>query len=204
MESNLNGTWLFVKTGDQYGDTDLIEFDGDDILHFLLKNTDGSKLYKEIINGWVEKSIDLNYKIINSNRIRFYKKGIKLSVISENERISEEILFELDYEKLFPTQTDLSPEEIQLLKFDFSWNRFKKIIEFNKILDSPEMQELHKITNRIGSKILLEKFAETLFVSFYNDEHVSLQLPIKYVDSEIMILYGFPNEPYEVTCQVLK
>ena len=105
---------------------------------------------------------------------------------------------------MFPTQTDLLEEEIQLLKFDFSWNRFKKIIEFNKILDSPEMQELHKITNRIGSKILLEKFAETLFVSFYNDEHVSLQLPIKYVDSEIMILYGFPNEPYEVTCSVIK
>ena len=56
MESNLNGTWLFVKTGDQYGDTDLIEFDGDDILHFLLKNTANSQIF-------------LSNKIVKNSRI---------------------------------------------------------------------------------------------------------------------------------------
>ncbi|MQP23706.1 hypothetical protein GFJ94_01355 [Flavobacterium sp. LMO8] len=105
---------------------------------------------------------------------------------------------------MFPTQTDLSEEEIQLLKFDFSWNNNKKIIVFNEILDSLVIQELNKDMNRIGSRILLERFNETLFLSFYDDIYVDIQIPIKYVDSEIMILYGFPNEPYEVTCTVIK
>ena len=205
MESNLNGTWLFVKTGGHYGKTDLIEFDNDDILHFTLEKSNNSFLHKERNQLWKEKQNEIDFKFLNSNRIRFFRKGIKRTVNNfEESSTSTECIFELDYERLFPTQTDLSEEEIQLLKFDFLWNNNKKNIVFNEILDSPVIQELNKNMNREGSRILLERFNETLFLSFYDDIYIDIQIPIKYVDSEIMILYGFPNEPYEVTCTVIK
>ena len=205
MESNLEGTWFFVRTGGYYGKTDLIEFDNDNIFHFTLEKSDDSFLHKERNQLWNEKLNEKDFKFLNPNRIRLFRKGFKRTVSNFNEAsTSTECIFELDYERLFPTQTDLSEEEIQLLKFDFSWNNNKKIIVFNEILDSPVIQELNKNMNREGSRILLEKFNETLFLSFYDDVYLDIQIPIKYVDSEIMILYGFPNEPYEVTCTVIK
>ncbi|MCW1148262.1 hypothetical protein [Flavobacterium lacisediminis] len=205
MKADLNGTWLFVKTGGDYGKTDLIEFDNDDILHFTLERSDDLFLHKVRNQLWNEKLNEEDFKFLNPNRIRLFRKGIKRAVSNFNEAsTSTECIFELDYERLFPTQTDLSEEEIQLLKFDFSWNNNKKIIVFNDILDSRVIQELNKSMNRIGSRILLERFNETLFLSFYDDIYVDFQIPIKYVDSEIMVLYGFPNEPYEVTCTVKK
>ena len=205
MKADLNGTWFFVKTGGHYGKTDLIEFDNDEILHFTLEKSDDSFLHKERNQLWNEILNVEELKFLTPNRIRLFRKGIKRTVSNFNEAsTSTECVFELDYERLFPTQTDLSEEEIQLLKFDFSWNNNKKIIVFNEILDSLVIQELNKDMNRIGSRILLERFNETLFLSFYDDIYVDIQIPIKYVDSEIMILYGFPNEPYEVTCTVIK
>ena len=205
MEANLNGTWLFVKTGSHYGKTDLIEFDNDNILHFSLEKSDDLFLHKERNQLWNEQLDEKDFKFLNLNRIRLFRKGIKRTVNNFDESsTSTECIFELDYVRLFPTQTDLSEEEIQLLKFDFSWNNNKKIIVFNEILDSQVIQELNKNMNREGSRILLERFNETLFLSFYDDIYVDIQIPIKYVDSEIMILYGFPNEPYEVTCTVIK
>lgn len=205
MEADLIGTWLFVSIGGRYGKTDLIEFDNDDILHFTLEKSDNSFLHKERNQLWNEKLNEKDFKFLNPNRIRLFRKGIKRTVSNFNEAsTSTERIFELDYERLFPTQTDLSEEEIQLLKYDFFWNNNKKIILFNEILDSPVIQEFNKSMNRIGSRILLERFDETLFLSLYDDIYVDIQIPIKYVDSEIMVLYGFPNEPYEVTCQVLK
>jgi hypothetical protein len=205
MEADLIGTWLFVSIGGRYGKTDLIEFDNDDILHFTLIKGDDFLLYKERNQLWNEKLNEKDFKFLNPNRIRLFRKGIRRTVSNSDEAsTSTECIFELDYERLFPTQTNLSEEEIQLLKFDFSWNNNKKIIVFNEILDSLVIQELNKDMNRIGGRILLERFNETLFLSFYDDIYLDIQIPIKYVDSEIMVLYGFPNEPYEVTCQVLK
>ena len=55
MKADLNGTWLFVKTGGHYGKTDLIEFDNDDILHFTLERSDDLFLHKMRNQLWNER-----------------------------------------------------------------------------------------------------------------------------------------------------
>jgi hypothetical protein len=47
----------------------------------------------------------------------------------------------------------------------------------------------------------LEKLDQTLLISIINNNIRGLILPIKEVDDEKMILYGFPEIPYEVRAE---
>ena len=71
-------------------------------------------------------------------------------------------------------------------------------------MDSPVIQEINKRLNKEGSKVVLENLNETLFLSFYSNGHSERLIPIKYVDNKIMILYGFPKEPYEIECKIIE
>lgn len=80
----------------------------------------------------------------------------------------------------------------------------KKNLQFNEIIDSPDIQEINRRLNKEGSIIVLEKLNETLFVSLYIDNYLDKMIPIKYVDRQKMILYGFPKEPYEINCSIIE
>lgn len=77
-------------------------------------------------------------------------------------------------------------------------------LRFNEVLYSPIVQEINKRLNKEGSRIVLEKLNETLFVSLYIDNYLDKLIPIKYVDRKKMILYGFPKEPYEINCPIIE
>ena len=202
MEKQFLGEWLFIKTADHYGDPDIIEFNNNTINHFGLEKNDGISLNK-IARNWIEKLTDLNIQFKNPNRIRILRKGKVYKVLSDNESITEDCIFEDNYEKLIPTETKLSEDEIQNLKFEFIWNNEKMTITFNEILDKPYMQKINKKLNKQGHRIVLGNLNETLFLSIYDDIYIQNLLPIKYVDNTKIILYGFPKEPYEITCNVI-
>ncbi|MEM0575501.1 hypothetical protein [Flavobacterium polysaccharolyticum] len=123
---------------------------------------------------------------------------------SDEKYTTEDCIFENDYEKLIATETELTETEIQNLKFEFNWNVEKMNLRFNEVLDSPSIQEVNKRLNKEGSKIILEKLNETLFVSLYIDNYLDKLIPIKHVDKQKMILYGFPTEPYEISCPIIE
>jgi len=202
MEEQFSGEWLFIKTASHYGRPDLIEFHNNTINHFGLEKNDSNSLNK-IARNWIEKLTDLNIQFKNPNRIRILRKGKVYKVLSDNESITEDCIFEDNYEKLIPTETKLSEDEIQNLKFEMIWNNEKGTIIFNEILDKPYMQEINKRLNKQGRRIVLEKLNETLFLSMYDDSHIQNMIPIKYMDNQKMVLYGFPEEPYEISCNVI-
>lgn len=194
--------WLFIKTPDHYGNPEIIQFDGNIINHFSIKKSDEinsleitKEKRKEILN-------EVEHKCINPNRIRFYRNGKIYRVLSKTESTTEDCIFENDYEKLNATETKLTENEIQNLRFDFNWRGEKMNLSFNEDLDSPVIKEINKRLNRKGSRIVLEKLNETLLLSFYDDIYLDKLIPIKYVDKKKIILYGFPKEPYEVICEV--
>lgn len=131
------------------------------------------------------------------------RKGKVYKVLSDEESINEDCIFEDEYERLTATETKLSQSEIQNLKFEFIWNNEKTTVIFNEILDKPYMHEINKKLNKQGRRIVLENLNETLFLSIYDDIYIQNLLPIKYVDNTKMVLYGFPEEPYEITCNVI-
>ena len=196
--------WLFIKTPDHYGNPEIIEFNDNIINHFRVEKNDENNLSKIETENRNEKLVEVEHKFINPNRIRFFRNGKIHKILSEKEAITEDCIFENDYEKLKATETELTENEIQNLKFEFNWNGEKMNISFNEDLDSPVIKELNKQFNKKGSRILLEKLNETLFLSFYKDIYFEKLIPIKYVDMEKIVLYGFPIEPYEVNCKVLK
>jgi polynucleotide 5'-kinase involved in rRNA processing len=192
--------WLFIKTADHYGNSEIIQIDGDIIYYFVVEKTDEICLIK----NRNEKLSETEHKFINQNRIRFFRNGKIYKVLSDEKSITEDCIFQNDYEKLKATETELTEGEIQNLKFVFNWNGEKKNLSFNEVLDSPVIQEINKRLNREGSRIVLDKLNETLFVSLYKDNSLDKLIPIKYVDRQKMILYGFPKEPYEINCPIIR
>ncbi|MEW5677554.1 hypothetical protein ABGT15_14685 [Flavobacterium enshiense] len=196
--------WLFIKTPDHYGETDIIEFDENAIKHFSVEKYSDISLVKKVNEKWNENLTEIEHKFVNPNRIRFFRKGKIHKVISETESVTEDCIFENDYEKLIATETKLTESEIQNLRFELVWNGEKLNVIFNEILDSPAIQEMNKRMGNEGSRIVLEKLNETLFISLYSDKYSEKLIPIKYIDKQKVILYGFPKEPYEVNCKVLE
>lgn len=195
--------WLFIKTPDHYGKPEIIQFDDEVIDYFNVEKSDTS-LIKIVNENRNEKLSETQYKFINQNRIRFFRNGKIHKFFSDEKSITEDCVFENDYEKLTATQSELTEDEIQGLKFQFNWNGEKMNVRFNEVLDSPVIQEINKRLNREGSKIVLRKLDETLFLSLYTDNNLDKLIPIKYVDRQKIILYGFPKEPYEISCQIIE
>ena len=194
--------WLFIKTPDHYGNSEIIQINEDIIDYFVVEKIDEIRL---INNGnRNEKLSETEHKFINQNRIRFFRNGKICKVLSDEKFITEDCIFEDDYEKLNATETELTESEIQNLKFEFDWNGEKMNLRFNEVLDSPVIQEINKRLNKEGSRIVLEKLNETLFLSLNTDNSLDKLIPIKYVDKQKMILYGFPREPYEINCPIIE
>ncbi len=195
---NFEGTWLTIKTGNDYNPPEFIEFQSDQIIHFELENTSkNNQLTKKEIH-WTEKLSDVKYEFINKNRIRIFRMGIKKSIIDNSEFKKELVEFVTDYERIFPTKTILTHKEIEKLEFKAIWNNEKISMIFNTYLDTPLIQEILKKNNREGTKLILENLDETFFISIYNNRERSTLIGIKEVNNNKAVLFGFPEEPYEI------
>ncbi len=210
MTEKLQGKWLNVSAIRFRFYPDLIEFDNDKIKRSLLKDFSTDLVIPEIRDDKFDDKISSLIKIENveSDRVRIFKKGIKHKVIVNGETTTSttnnDAVFEIDYVRLLETKSNISESRLQLLKYQLNWKNEKLIIEFNKILDKPYIQEMNEKINQEGHKILLEKLDQTLFVSIINNNIRGLILPIKDVNGTRMILYGFPEKPYEVTAERIK
>ncbi|WP_299680657.1 hypothetical protein [uncultured Tenacibaculum sp.] len=197
---DLNGTWLKIKTGDDYCRPEFIEFTNDQIIHFELELKRENELSK-VQTEWSEKLSESKYEFVNDNRIRIFRKGKTLTILSETESKTEDTEFATDYERIEPTKTELESKKIEKLEFKAHWNNEKIPLTFNKILDSPVIQELNKRVKRNGRKLILENLQGTYFASiFENDERETL-IGIKEIDEQKAILFGFPEEPYEIKAE---
>ena len=196
--------WLFIKTPNHYGKPEIIQFDDNAIDYFTVEKNDGISSMKIVNDNRNEKLSETEYKFINENRIRFFRNGKIYKVLSDEESITEDCIVEDDYEKLNATESELTESEIQNLKFEINWNGEKMNVRFNEVLDPPYIQEINERLNKEGSRIILEKLNETLFLSLYTDIYLDILIPIKYVDRQNIILYGFHNEPYEISCQIIE
>ena len=199
INNNIDGKWINVSEMRPFRDLDIITFDSDKIHYSVLENTENElNLKQKRIENRSENLSDLKFEFINPNRIRFYRKGKKHTVINGTESKTEDKIFEQDYVRLIPTETRISESRIQLLKYHFEWNDENGEIEFNKILDKPEIIELLKKIGYTGRKILLEKIDDTLLISNYYNNRKGLVLPIKEIDEIKAVLYGLPVEPFEI------
>jgi len=206
MKEKFSGKWLNASVARYYYHPDLIEFDADKIKRSILKKSSKDLVITESRDDKFNEKISSLVKIENvePNRIRIFKKGIEEKVIVGKESTTSttrNAIFENDYVRLLPTKSNISESRIQLLKYELKYGKEKLIIEFNNILDKPYIQEMNKKLGQEGNIILLEKLDETLLISMINGYRRELVLPIKDVNDERMILYGFPEKPYEVTAK---
>jgi hypothetical protein len=186
-----------ANDGNYYGKPMVSKFDGDQIFHYEILDQlkDG---FLQMKLSYIEKWSETKNEVINENRIRFFRMGKTYTVIDENESITEETEFETDYVLLTPTLTRLTEEEIQRLHFFIGWNNETLDFKFNQSLDNIAIQELNKEMGWEGRKLVLEKMDDTYFGTLYVNGRRAILLPIKEIDNEKIIIYGFPKEPYQI------
>ena len=195
----MNGKWLNIGVARYYKYPDLIEIDNVKIKRYLIKGFSNNLAITESREEKFDEKISSLVKIekVFQNRIKIYTKGIKQEVFVGKKTTTTttdiNAVFDTDYVKLVPTITNLTESRIQLLKYKLVWNNEELIIEFNKILNKPNIQE----TKDLGSKIILEKLDQTLLISMIRNGEREIVLPIKSIDEDKIILYGFPEKPYE-------
>jgi hypothetical protein len=197
---NLNGTWLKIKTGSDYCQPEFIEFSNDQIIHFEVELKSGSELSK-VQTEWSEKLSESKYEFVNSNRIRIFRMGKTHTVLSETESITEDTEFSTDYERIEPTKTELEFDKIKTLEFKAEWDNEKIPIKFNKILDSPVIQEMNNRMKSSGRKLVLENLQGTYFASIFDNDEREKLIGIKEIDEHKAILFGFPERPYKITAE---
>ena len=186
-----------IKDADTYCYPEFLEFKDDQIIYFqLAEKSQNGVLIKE--QNLTEKLSETKYEFVTENRIRIYRMGKTLTVISDTESISEETEFATDYERIKPTITNLTREEINRLELKAEWNTEKIPIVFNKNLDSPTIQKVNKRLKREGQKLILENLQGTYFASIYGNGERRTLIGIKEIDAERAVLFGFPEKPYEV------
>ncbi len=200
---NLNGTWLMIKTGDDYCPPEFIEFEDNQILHFDLDMTNDCRLSKNVTD-WRENLSESKYEFVNDNRIRIFRMGKTHTVISETESITVDTEFATDYERIAPTITELKAADIESLEFKAQWNNEKITIVFNKNLDSPVIKEINERLKREGRKLVLENLQGTYFASIYDNGKRETLIGIKEIDEEKAVLFGFPEKPHEILAEGLR
>ena len=186
-----------IKDADTYCYPEFLEFKNDQIIYFQLaeKSQNGVLIKKQNLT---EKLSETKYIILTENRIRIYRMGKTLTIISDTESISKETEFATDYERIEPTKTKLTREEINKLELRAEWNGEKIPIVFNKNLDNPTIQKVNKKLKREGQKLVLENLQGTYFASIYGNGKRRTLIGIKEIDFKKAVLFGFPEEPYEV------
>ncbi|WP_228238593.1 hypothetical protein [Allomuricauda sp. M10] len=194
---DMSGTWLMINDGKYYGKPMVIKFEGNQILHYeILDQLKDGFLQKKLL--YSEKWSETKNEVINENRIRFFRMGKTHTIISENKSKTEYTEFTIHYERLTPTLTELTEEEIQKLQFFIEWNNEILDFKFNQTLDSITIQELNKRLGKEGRKLVLEKIKDTYFGTLYDNGNRVILLAIKEIDHDKVVLYGFPKEPYQV------
>ncbi|WP_405208029.1 hypothetical protein [Aquimarina sp. LLG6339-5] len=202
MNTKTDGKWINVSEIRPFPSIDIITFGNDRITNAVLENVENEiNLKEKEVENSSKNIADLNFQFINPDRIRFYRKGKKVTLLNETESKTEDHIFEQDYVRLTPTISKISESRIQLLKYNFEWNNEKIIIEFNKILDPPEMIETLNKVRRSRQKTLLEKIDNTLLISFFYNNRRGLVLLIKEIDETKAVLYGLPLEPFEIVAK---
>ncbi|TCP22365.1 hypothetical protein EV195_11214 [Tenacibaculum skagerrakense] len=197
---NLNGTWLKIKTGDDYCRPEFIEFTNDQIIHFEIELKTGNELSK-VRTEWSEKLSESKFEFVNDNRIRIFRMGKTHTVLSETESKTEDTEFSTDYERIEPTKTELESEKIETLEFKAEWKNEKIPFKFNTVLDSSVIQEINKRMKRSGRKLVLENLQGTYFASIYDNNEREKLIGIKEIDEKKAVLFGFPEKPYEIKAE---
>ena len=186
-----------IKTGDDYCEPEFIEFENNQIIHFELEKESENGFLKKV-QEWSENLTESKYRFINDNRIRFYRMGKSLTVISETESISKDIEVTIDYEKIEPTKTELTKKEIEKLEFKAEWNKEIIPFKFNIDLSSPKIKELNNSLNKEGEKIILENLQGTYFASIYSKGKRRVLIGINEIDKTKALIFGFPKRPYQI------
>ena len=182
---NFDGKWILTKNSDTYlvSKINLFEFKDGKIISYDLEKALFTYNYSLTENEiFVEEKLFGSFKFLNENRF---------TIFNENEIGKAEI----DFVRLENTKTELTEKEIGKLTFENSESEIN--IAFNVELQKTVLLEISN--GKYSKKMQLNKIEETYVIFNYEDGELDSIIPIKEVNNEFMVIYGFSREePYSL------
>lgn len=170
---SLEGKWNIAKVNTRH--STLIEFTHDSLIFYEFDQRHSATAYQVKDNQIVVDSESIpfsgEFQFINPNRLRLKPASAKKPV---------------DFVRLNPTNTSLTKAEIKQLNFEINYQNNPLPVDFSD-------------PGAGGETIQLENLDDTYFLSFYRGEKRLGAMAIKKITSEEIVVYGFPEKPYEVT-----
>ena len=185
FSQNFDGKWILTKNSDTYlvSKINLFEFKDGKIISYDLEKALFTHNYSLTENEiFVEEKSFGSFKFLNENRFTLF---------NENEIGKAEI----DFVRLENTKTELTEKEIGKLTFENSESEIN--IAFNVELQKTVLLEIS--SGKYSKKMQLNKIEETYVIFNYEDGELDSIIPIKEVNNEFMVIYGFSREePYSL------
>jgi hypothetical protein len=191
-----SGIWIGIKNSGSYGAHDFIIFEDSIPVYYHVKS-DKADAPVELIKNQYDRHKPLKVEPIDHDRLRFTMPARKTSFYGNDDYETTNITIEQDYQRLLPTKTLVSIEEINTLKFSIAYDDEEEIIIFNVDILPSFIQDINRRLNRKGRFIILEKIENTLLISYFEDGVRDLMLPIKNINTHQITLYGFEKFPHE-------
>lgn len=171
---SLEGKWNIAQINTR--NSTLIEFTKDSLIFYDFDKRHEATSYhikdnRIIVDGG---SIPLNgeFQFISPQRLRLKPDVAKKPI---------------DFVRLEPTKTTLTKDEIAQLHFEIDYRNHPLSVNFNQVEDAA------------GKTVHLETIDSTYFLSFYRNNTRMGAMPIKEVTQKEIVVYGFPEKPFEVT-----
>ena len=189
---NLDGKWLATKDGstNSLPKVSILDFKNKKVHHydfdepyaiFSYQLKDGKLIVQGISWG--------KLCFINNNRFRLTVRG------KTNER---DTVFNFDFVRLVPTQTNLSFDEIEKLSFYLKWKN-----QEGKIVFSKQNSDYENVDIIPYEEVKLESIDGIYFSSIYRNGIRDAVIPIQEITENQIKLYGMPSEPYSVTSSII-
>ncbi|PVW17408.1 hypothetical protein DDV96_02570 [Marixanthomonas spongiae] len=155
----------------------VMQFTKDSLTHYDFKERFSATPYK--IN---DNRIDVDttsigvFRFVDKNRFRLAP-----------DRLADSI----DFVRLLPTKTVLPKTAIEKMNFEIEYKGRTLTTNFGK-------------TEQIkGPDTRLENINNTYFLSIYRNDRRLGSIPIKKVTDKQLVLYGFPEKPFEVSGEAI-
>lgn len=172
---DLQGKWIMAKKNNKnsFLNVHVMQFTKDSLTHYNFDQKFSATRYSVKQNRIeVDTAAIGGFRFLDADRFRL-----------KPERISDSI----DFVRIKPTETNLSFEQIKKKHYAINYRGRTLITDFNDTLENN------------GPSTRLEKMSDTYFLSIYRNARRLGAIPIKKATKHKIVVYGFPEIPYQVS-----
>ena len=197
--TQIDGKWLNVTNPIFCNSLEIMVFGYKGLSYYGIEGTGKRLCFQQAKTRFhFEEHSTYHFDLISSNRMRLYRKGKECLTYRNEHLVCTTRIYEEDYIKLIPTEIKIPESRVSLLRYRLDWKEKDAFLQFDQNMDNPALFQINELLDRNSRRLFLEKIENTFLITLYNHQKMEWTLPIKEIDENKAVLYGLPQEPYQV------